>query len=142
MSEQAETVQQVAEPIIYRPGERSLHDILTDLKKPIVSKYLKSKKAGSSNVTYIPWYNAIKYFDYYAPGWSYRIANVYHIGQNCVVVAEISIPTSDGVVTRQATGVEDDDKSGYGDPASNAESMALRRAAAKFGLGLYLYEKA
>ncbi len=29
----------------------------------------------------------------------------------------------------------------YGDPSSNAESMAFRRAAAKFGLGLYLYEK-
>lgn len=27
----------------------------------------------------------------------------------------------------------------YGDPSSNAESMAFRRAAARFGLGLYLY---
>jgi hypothetical protein len=30
---------------------------------------------------------------------------------------------------------------GYGDPSSNAEAMALKRAAAKFGLGLYLYQK-
>lgn len=30
---------------------------------------------------------------------------------------------------------------GYGDPSSNAESMAFRRTAARFGLGLYLYEK-
>jgi hypothetical protein len=30
---------------------------------------------------------------------------------------------------------------GYGDPSSNAEGMALKRAAAKFGLGLYLYHK-
>ncbi len=29
----------------------------------------------------------------------------------------------------------------YGDPSSNAESMAFRRAAAKFGLGLYFYSK-
>jgi hypothetical protein len=29
----------------------------------------------------------------------------------------------------------------YGDPSSNAESIVLRRAAAKFGLGLYLYDK-
>lgn len=139
MSEAA--VQQQPERKTYAPGERNLHDILTDLRKPINDKHLKQKKAGNSSVTYIPWYNAIKYLDYYAPGWSYRIANVYHIGQNCVVVAEIAIPTAEGVVTRQATGVEDDDKSGYGDPASNAESMALRRAAAKFGLGLYLYER-
>ena len=57
------------------------------------------------------------------------------------MVAEVSIVASDGVVTRQATGCEDDDKAGYGDPTSNAESMALRRAAAKFGLGLYLYDR-
>jgi hypothetical protein len=139
MSEQA--VQQQKEPVIFAPGERSLHDILTDLKKPIADKHLKSKKAGSSSVTYIPWYNAIKYLDYFAPGWSYRIVSVSHVGQNCIVVAEISIPTKDGVITRQATGLEDDSKSGYGDPASNAESTALRRAAAKFGLALYLYEK-
>jgi hypothetical protein len=30
---------------------------------------------------------------------------------------------------------------GYGDPSSNAEAMALKRAASKFGLGLYLYQK-
>lgn len=139
MSEQA--TQQQPEPKIFAPGERTLHEILTDLKKPIAEKHLKNKKAGNSSVIYIPWHNAIKYLDYFAPGWSYRIPGVYHVGQNCVVVAEISIPTKDGVITRQATGVEDDDKSGYGDPASNAESMALRRAAAKFGLALYLYEK-
>jgi hypothetical protein len=28
----------------------------------------------------------------------------------------------------------------YGDPSSNSESMALRRAAAKFGLARYLYK--
>ncbi len=28
----------------------------------------------------------------------------------------------------------------YGDPSSNSESMAFRRAAAKFGLALYLYD--
>ena len=122
--------QPVKEPIIYPPGQRTIHEIIADLRRPISDKHLKQKKAGTSQVTYIPWYSAIKYLDYFAPGWSYRIANVYHIGANCVVVAEISIPTKDGIVTRQATGVEDDDKSGYGEPVSNAESMALRRAAA------------
>jgi hypothetical protein len=27
---------------------------------------------------------------------------------------------------------------GYGDPSSNAEAMVLKRATAKYGLGLYL----
>jgi len=34
-----------------------------------------------------------------------------------------------------------EDPKRYGDAATNAESAALRRAAAKFGLALYLYDK-
>jgi hypothetical protein len=125
----------------WTPAQRSINDIIADLRKPIAAEHLKQKKAGGNQITFLPWYNAIKYLDFFAPGWSYRITGVHHAGQNVVVVAEISIPTSDGVITRQATGIEDDDKEGYGDPSSNAESMALRRAAAKFGLALYLYDK-
>ena len=42
---------------------------------------------------------------------------------------------------REAIGIEDEETLSFGDPASNAESMALRRAAAKFDLELYLYDK-
>ncbi|MGC9506191.1 hypothetical protein [Baaleninema sp.] len=51
------------------------------------------------------------------------------------------MPTADGMVVRHATGTEELNCNSYGDPSSNAESMAFRRAAAKFGLGLYLYQK-
>jgi hypothetical protein len=47
----------------------------------------------------------------------------------------------EGIIYREATGQEEGDCGSYGDPSSNAESMALRRAAAKFGLALYLYDK-
>ncbi|MEO0759702.1 MAG: hypothetical protein AAFV85_27410 [Cyanobacteria bacterium J06634_6] len=62
----------------------------------------------------------------------------------------MTIPTCEGNHYREATGTEalkrlSDDGSAvelaYGDPSSNAESMAFRRAAARFGLGLYLYDK-
>lgn len=140
MAEQAQQ-QAPKPPSQFKPGERSLNEIIADLRKPIHAQHLGQKKAGGNSITYLPWYNAIRYLDGYAPGWCYRIVSVSQVGQLCAVVAEISIPTSDGVVVRQATGCEDDDKSGFGDPTSNAESMALRRAAAKFGLGLYLYDK-
>jgi hypothetical protein len=42
---------------------------------------------------------------------------------------------------REATRTEDKELRGYGDPSLNAEAMALKPAAAKFGLGLYLYHK-
>jgi hypothetical protein len=57
------------------------------------------------------------------------------------VVYAITIPCDEGVVTREATGYEPMDSKGYGDPLSNAESMAFRRALAKHGLALDLYER-
>jgi DNA repair RAD52-like protein 1, mitochondrial len=72
---------------------------------------------------------------------SYHVKSVALVGSLVTVIASISIPCSEGVVTREATGCEDSDAKGYGDACSNAEAMALKRAAAKFGLGLHLYQK-
>jgi hypothetical protein len=77
----------------------------------------------------------------YAPGWSYAVKSVALVGSLVTVIAAISIPCSEGIVTREATGCEDVNAKGYGDAVSNAEAMALKRAASKFGLGLYLYSK-
>jgi hypothetical protein len=48
--------------------------------------------------------------------------------------------TIDGV-TRENIGYEDEDMKGYGDPFSNSFGMALRRAAALFGIARHLYDK-
>jgi hypothetical protein len=89
----------------------------------------------------LPWYTAIKYLDHFAPGWSCDVRNLVISDARCVVTVRISIPCLEGIVSREATGTEDEELKGYGDPSSNAEAMALKRAAAKFGLGLYLYQK-
>jgi hypothetical protein len=120
---------------------RSMREIKTDLSKPVAARHLKHKSKGGQQLAYIPWYYAIKYLDLYAPGWSNEIRSVSGIGGKVIVVVRLLIPSAEGVVWREATGIEDEDCGSYGDPSSNAESMALRRAAAKFGLGLYLYEK-
>lgn len=63
------------------------------------------------------------------------------------LVGRLTIITTEGHISREATGTEllkqtdGESELAYGDPSSNAESMAFRRAAAKFGLGLYLYSK-
>ena len=130
----------------WKPGERNLNEILTDLRKPISAEHLKQKQAGKTSVTYLPWYNAIKYLDHFAPGWTYEIREISHYptgteGGKIALKVRITIPTAEGEFFREAVGNESDDKEGYGDPFSNSESQALRRAAAKFGLGLYLYDK-
>ena len=134
-SEQLEPVNAPAD------GPRFIREIIADLSKPLAQRHLKTRKQGGHEITYIEWHTAVKYLDYQAAGWSYAVKSVALVGNLVTVVAAISIPCSEGVVTREATGCEDADAKGYGDAVSNSEAMALKRAASKFGLGLYLYQK-
>ena len=134
-SEQLEPVNAPAD------GPRSIRDIVADLSKPLAQRHLKTRKQGGAELTYIEWHTAVKYLDFHAPGWNYAVKSVQLVGSLVTVIASISIPCSEGVITREATGCEDADSKGYGDAVSNAEAMALKRAASKFGLGLYLYQK-
>jgi hypothetical protein len=122
-------------------GPRSFKDIIADLSKPLAKRHLKTRKQGGAELTYIEWHTAVKYLELYAPGWSYAVKSVAQVGNLVTVIASISIPCLEGAVTREATGCEEADAKGYGDAVSNAEAMALKRAASKFGLGLYLYSK-
>lgn len=58
-----------------------------------------------------------------------------------VLVGSLTIYGDDRQLTREATGTEEIECSSYGDPSSNAEAMALRRACSKFGLGRDLWRK-
>lgn len=129
---------QVREPKAYA---RPLAEIMADLSKPIAPQHLETLKKGGAVLTYIPWHRAVRYLDYYAPGWHYEVRGIYQISGRVALIVRITIPCKEGYVYREATGQEEEDTSSYGDPTSNAESMALRRAAAKFGLGLSLYDK-
>ena len=124
---------------------RSINDIITDLSKPIKARHLRQKRRGGQVLDFIPWYHAVKYLDLHAPGWSYAVRSVtWNNEGRLVLTVRLSIPCLEGMVHREATGTEEEPEEGermFGDPSSNAESMALRRAAAKFGLGLYLYNK-
>ena len=131
-----------------RPFARPAAEILTDLSKPIAPQHLKQKPKGKGDkritLTYLPWYHAIRYLDFFAPGWCSEIRHVTCFGERVIVTVRLSIPTAEGWIYREATGTEEEPEEGdqmYGDPSSNSEAMALKRAAAKFGLALYLYDK-
>jgi hypothetical protein len=119
---------------------RGIQDIIADLSKPIPRRLLKTKTVGGQKIHFLPWHKAIKFLDLYAPGWTYEIRHLTGIGGKLVLVARITIPCAEGLIYREATGQEDEDITGWGDSSSNAEAQALKRTAAKFGLGLYLYE--
>lgn len=120
---------------------RPINEIIRDLSKPVNPKRLKTRTQGGRELTYIPWYQAVRYLDNYAPGWNCEIRSITQVGENLVMIVRITIPCLEGEVWREASALEPLKGSGYGDAATNAESAALRRAAAKFGLCLNLYDK-
>ncbi len=123
------------------PGEWTLKQIQTALSRPLPQSLLSTRKQGSKDLVYIPWHCANRILDKYAPGWAWEIVKLELTDKALFLVGSLSIPCRDGLIVRSATGTESLDCSSYGDPSSNAESMAFRRCAAKFGLGLNLYDK-
>jgi hypothetical protein len=120
---------------------RSIQEIVKDLSKPVAKRHLRSRKQGGKEITYIAWHDAVKYLDHYAPGWNYEIRSINSVGGKLIMIVRLSILCLEGIVYREATGQEDENTDSWGDSSSNSESMALRRACAKFGLGLYLYDQ-
>ena len=120
---------------------RSIRDIVKDLSKPVAKRHLRTRKQGGKELTYIAWHDAVKYLDHYAPGWNYEVRSIDSIAGKLILTVRLSVPCAEGIVYREATGQEDENTDSWGDSSSNSESMALRRAASKFGLGLYLYDQ-
>jgi hypothetical protein len=124
-----------------KPELRSIREIVKDLSKPIAQKHLRKRRQGGKEITYLAWHDAVKYLDHFAPGWCYEIRSIDSVAGKLILTVRLSILCVEGVVYREATGQEDETLDSYGDSSSNSESMALRRACAKFGLGLALYDQ-
>ncbi len=120
---------------------RSIREIVKDLSKPIAQKHQRKRRQGGKEITYLAWHDAVKYLDHFAPGWCYEIRAIDSVAGKLIMTVRLTIQCLEGAVYREATGQEDETLDSYGDSSSNAESMALRRASAKFGLGLALYDQ-
>lgn len=124
------------------PGDWTLAQIEEKLSRPLPPSLLSQKFLKGNRISFLTWHMATKILCKYCPGWQWEITHLHAANNRLFLIGTLSIPTKDcGMVARAATGTEEMDCSNYGDPSSNAESMAFRRAAAKFGLGLYLYQK-
>ena len=134
---------------------RPLQAIMADLHKPVPRRLTESKVQGGTEITFIPWHQACRLMDLYAPGWSGTVKSIQVVTapdkkgdrKDLVVITyRVSIPCTDDegnlvIIDRESTGWEDFTNQSWGDPFSNAESMAKRRAFAQFGLGQHLYRK-
>jgi len=130
-------------PLALRLARRSIHAIVADLSRPLPSGCVASKPASSKGgtISYLHWQTVARLLDLYAPGWHGAVVRVEKVGDKCGITYRLMIPSSEGEISREATGMEDEDKDDYGDAMSNAEAKAFKRAAAKFGLGSWLYDK-
>lgn len=123
-------------------GERlTCREVSLALSRELPPSMLGTKIVGGKKIEYFPWHRAPQILDKYCPGWGWKIHQMKVVGDRLVLLGRLTIPAADGVMERDATGTEELTKISYGDPSSNAESMAFRRACAKFGLALHLYEK-
>jgi len=123
------------------PREWSLAKIEQVLSRPLPPSVLRTKEIKGNKITYLPWHAVNRILTKYCPGWTFEVTKMETSDNRLFIVGRLTIPTSEGNIYREATGTESLDCSSYGDPSSNAESMSFRRCAAKFGLGLYLYQK-
>ena len=117
---------------------RSLEKILADLRRPIPAHIVHTKQQAGRRVKYLSMQDTVAILDQYAPGWEGNITNIYSTRDRLFIAYRITIHAAEGKFSREATGSSALESSAQGDPNSIAESAALRNAAAKFGLALYL----
>ena len=132
-----------------RPGadgfHRPLSHIVAALALPIPARLVASKKVptkgGSSySASYVHHATVRDLLDHHAPGWLWSV-RLYDTAGTLYVVGTLTLVGSDGTQARDGIGNEADDLDGYGDPSSNAEAQALRRAAMAHGLCRDLWRK-
>lgn len=119
----------------------SIQAIIADLSKPLPATCVASKTVQGQPIAFLHWQTVARLLDTYAPGWHGCVTRVDQVGTACAITYRLTIPCAEGEVSREATGQEEEEVKGYGDSTSNAEAMAFKRAAAKFGLGRWLYDK-
>jgi hypothetical protein len=121
--------------------KRAWAAISEDLHEPVPKRLIEKKKKGGATIDFVPWYRVQRILHFHTNGyWHYEVKSREVIGDRLCLTVQITIEAAEGSFTRCATGSETLDTDSYGDFQSNAESMAFRRAAARFGVGLHLYE--
>jgi hypothetical protein len=136
---------------------RPISAIIHDLSQPLPDACVAQRTQQGQTIRYLHWWDVALLLDTYAPGWQGEIvrsedfsreeiidrrAGTLAMVQTCVITYRLSIPCIEGVVSRPATGRESSHEPiAFGDLSSNASAMAFTRAAAMFGVGVWLRDK-
>ena len=75
---------------------RPTAETLADLSRPIDPRHLKTRKQGTTTLTYCPWNTIARHLHHRAPGWCWEVQSVQEVGGAVVVTGRLTIPTADG----------------------------------------------
>jgi hypothetical protein len=120
---------------------RTVQDVLRALHAPLPPELLQHRRADNTGktLTHIPWQVVNRQLTYLAPGWCGEVKFIHYGRESVTVTYKLSIPCADGTISRESTGTKRLHSDGFGEPEQLAEQQAFCRAAARLGLGLYLY---
>ena len=119
---------------------RSTAETPAELSRPIDPRHLKTRKQGSTILTYCSWSTIAKHLHHRAHGWCWEVQSVQEVGGAVVVTGRLTIPTADGDLLHYSAVASEPLESASKAPAAEvAASSCLRRAAALAGLGLELW---
>lgn len=128
-------------PLTLALPRRSISAIVADLSRPLPQGCIATMSQGGQTIGFLHWQTVARLLDTYAPGWHGAVTRIDQVGKAWAITYRLTIPCQEGEISREATGQEDEEVKGYGDSTSNGEAMAFKRAAAKFGVGQWLYDK-
>jgi len=123
-----------------RGWKRPLAEVTADLSRPLPDGFISWFQKKNNWIPYLSWTDANLILDYTTPGWSCDVTES-QIGDRVVVKVSLTLLCAEGRITRSSLGSDDLADENFGGPLHDAESQAFRRAAVRFGCGLYLYDK-
>jgi len=71
---------------------RTTAETLADLSRPIDPRHLKTRKQGTTTLTYCPWNTIARHLHHRAPGWRWEVQSVQEVGGAVVVTGRLTIP--------------------------------------------------
>ena len=119
----------------------NIAQIISNLKQPIPPKLISQKQIKGNTIDFISWFDYCDLLDERVGIWEWSIVTMTSTDNRLFITGRLTIHGDDRSLSQMATGTEILNCSSYGDPSSNSEAMALRRACAKFGLARDLWRK-
>lgn len=88
------------------PGEWSICQLQDVLSRPLPAQLLSTRRQDGKEIPYVAWHTVVKILDKYAPGWSWEICRMEMTEERLFLIGRLTIQTSDGYISREATGTE------------------------------------